>query len=111
MKIGVIKEIKTHEYRVGLTPSCVKAYSACGHKVIVERGAGENIDFDDGQYKAAGAIILADKRKIFDDCDMIVKVKKPLAEEYELLNEGQILYTYLHLAASRELIPASPGTF
>lgn len=106
MKIGTVKEIKTHEYRVGLTPACVKAYCSRGHNVFVEKGAGTNTGFEDGKYSAAGATIIGNRQKIFDDCDMIVKVKEPLPEEYDLFHEGQILYTYLHLAASKELTEA-----
>ncbi len=106
MKIGTVKEIKTHEYRVGLTPSCVRAYVARGHKVMVEKEAGKNAGFEDHEYAQAGAVVVNDKRKIFDDCDMIIKVKEPLTEEYNLLRENQILYTYLHLAASKELTDA-----
>lgn len=106
MKIGTVKEIKTHEYRVGLTPSCVRAYVARGHKVMVEQDAGNNAGFENSEYIQAGATIIKDKRKIFDDCEMIIKVKEPLPEEYDLLHENQILYTYLHLAASKELTDA-----
>ena len=106
MKIGTVKEIKTHEYRVGLTPACVRAYCSRGHKVFLEKGAGINTGFEDIEYSAAGAIIIDNRQKIFDDCDMIVKVKEPLPEEYELFHEGQILYTYLHLAASKGLTEA-----
>lgn len=103
MKIGTVKEIKTHEYRIGLTPACVKAYQSRGHQVFVEKKAGENTGFDDNEYIAAGATIADDRKKIFDECDMIVKVKEPLPEEYNLFHEGQILYTYLHLAADKTL--------
>jgi alanine dehydrogenase len=103
MKIGTLKEIKAQEYRVGLTPACVKAYCLRGHEVFVEKNAGANTGYDDSEYIASGATIVDDRRKIFDDCDMIVKVKEPLAEEYDLFHEGQILYTYLHLAASKDL--------
>ena len=106
MKVGVAKEIKTHEYRVGLTPDCVKAYCSRSHDVFVEKGCGVNAGFEDTQYEAAGATILDDKRRLFDTCEMIVKVKEPLPEEYSLFHQGQILYTYLHLAASRELTNA-----
>ncbi|WP_432799034.1 alanine dehydrogenase [Poriferisphaera sp. WC338] len=106
MKIGTIKEIKTHEYRVGLTPACVKAYISRGHEVTVEKGAGEGAGFSDEQYTTAGAQIFADKKAIFDHCDMIVKVKEPLPEEFDLFREGQLLYTYLHLAAAEELTHA-----
>ena len=103
MKIGVIKEIKTHEYRVGLTPSCGAAYVSRGHVVMVEAGAGVNAGFEDAEYAAAGAQIAADKKEIFDACEMIIKVKEPVAEEYGLFHPGQILYTYLHLAADLPL--------
>lgn len=103
MNIGTIKEIKSHEYRVGLTPACVEAYCSRGHDVFVEAGAGINAGFGDGEYQKAGALVWQDKEKIFGVCEMIVKVKEPLDDECELLREGQILYTYLHLAASREL--------
>ncbi len=106
MKIGTVKEIKANECRVGLTPSCVKAYCAAGHKLFVEKGAGVNTGFEDSEYEKAGAVIVADRKKIFDDCDMIIKVKEPLPEEYGLFHEGQILYTYLHLAPARELTEA-----
>src|SRR3989339_1012699 len=106
MKIGTVKEIKTHEYRVGLTPTCVKAYRSRGHTVYVEKGAGADTGFSDSEYKTAGATIVNDKKEIFEQCDMIVKVKEPLPEEYDLFHEGQILYTYLHLAASKELTTA-----
>ncbi|HAK45794.1 MAG TPA: alanine dehydrogenase [Spirochaeta sp.] len=99
MKIGVAKEIKKHEYRVGLTPANAKAYIAAGHSVTVEKGAGANAGFPDQAYLDAGASIETDKKKLFDNNEMIIKVKEPQASEYELLHEDQILYTYLHLAA------------
>jgi len=106
MRIGTPREIKTHEYRVGLTPSCAKSYVGHGHSVQVESGAGVNAGFEDDEYRAAGAEIVSDKKAIFGTCDMIVKVKEPLPEEYDLFREGQILFTYLHLAAARELTEA-----
>jgi alanine dehydrogenase len=99
MRIGCVKEIKKHEYRVGLTPRCVAAYTTGGHKVTVEAGAGEGAGFDDAQYAAAGAAVSRDRNRIFAESDMIIKVKEPQEEEYGLLREGQILFTYLHLAA------------
>jgi alanine dehydrogenase len=102
MKIGCVKEIKKHEYRVGMTPHCVKAYVAHGHKVYIQAGAGTDAGFEDVEYQKAGASIEADRKRIFAECDMIVKVKEPQAEEYDLFREGQILFTYLHLAADRE---------
>ena len=106
MKIGLIKEIKKHEYRVGLTPDNVKEYINSGHDVVVQSGAGIGAGFSDEAYISAGAKISSDKKSIFDESDMIVKVKEPLPEEYELFHEGQILYTYLHLAPNRELTQA-----
>ncbi len=106
MKIGCPKEIKTHEYRVGLTPSDVKSYVSRGHEVIVQQRAGEEAGFADAEYVESGAHIEPDRKKIFDACDMIVKVKEPLPEEYNLFHKDQILYTYLHLAADRALTEA-----
>lgn len=106
MKIGCVKEIKHHEYRVGLTPSCVRSYVKRGHQVFMETGAGASAGFLDDEYTKAGASISSDKKKIFEQCEMIVKVKEPLPQEYDLFHEDQILYTYLHLAASQELTEA-----
>lgn len=99
MKIGVAKEIKKHEYRVGLTPANARAYINAGHSVTVERGAGEDAGFSDQAYLNAGASIESNKKKMFDSSEMIIKVKEPQVSEYELFHEDQILYTYLHLAA------------
>lgn len=106
MKVGTVKEIKKHEYRVGMTPDAVKAYCAHGHTAFMEKGAGEGSGFEDSEYIAAGARILMSAFDIFSECDMIVKVKEPLPDEYELMRKGQILYTYLHLAASEDLTTA-----
>lgn len=103
MRIAVFKEIKTHEYRVGMTPTDVAAYVANGHEVFVEASAGEQAGFPDAAYVNGGALILADRRELSAVAEMIVKVKEPLPSEYELLREGQILYTYLHLAADERL--------
>ena len=102
MKVGCLKEIKRHEYRVGMTPACVKAYVAHGHKVVVQAGAGEGAGFPDGEYVEAGAAVEPDRKRIFADCEMIVKVKEPQPEEFPLFREGQILFTYLHLAPDLE---------
>ncbi|HTP59635.1 MAG TPA: alanine dehydrogenase, partial [Spirochaetia bacterium] len=102
MKIGCVKEIKKHEYRVGMTPHCVQAYVAHGHQVAIQAGAGTDAGFEDSEYKAAGARIEPDRKKIFADSDMIIKVKEPQPEEYPLLHEGQVLFTYLHLAADEQ---------
>ena len=98
MHIGVPKEIKTHEYRVGLTPESVAELVADGNTVVVETGAGAGIGSDDAEYKAAGATIAPDAASVFESADMIVKVKEPQAAERAMLRPGQILYTYLHLA-------------
>jgi len=101
MKIGTVKEIKKHEYRVGLTPKAVEAYVNAGNTVFVEKGAGEGSGFPDDLYAAAGAKILSNKQDVWAEADMIVKVKEPLEAEYNLVRENQILYTYLHLAPDR----------
>jgi len=106
MKVGTVKEIKRHEYRVGLTPNNVKDYVGAGHEVFVQAGAGLGSAMTDEDYIAAGATILPNAKDVWDAADMIVKVKEPLKEEYELMREGQILYTYLHLAADRPLTEA-----
>lgn len=98
MLVGVPKEIKTDEFRVGLTPGAVREYIAHGHDVVVETNAGVGIGADDSAYEAAGAQIVADAKSVFSAADMIVKVKEPQAVEWAQLTEGQILYTYLHLA-------------
>jgi alanine dehydrogenase len=98
MRVGCPKEIKNHEYRVGLTPGAVREYVAHGHEVIVETGAGAGIGADDSAYKAAGAKIVQTAKEVFTRSDMVVKVKEPQPGEWAQLREGQILYTYLHLA-------------
>ncbi|MCD2181502.1 alanine dehydrogenase [Rhizobium sp. GN54] len=102
MRVGCPKEIKNHEYRVGLTPGAVREYVAHGHEVIVETKAGAGIGADDDAYRAAGAKIVATARDIFDKADMVVKVKEPQPSEWAQLRDGQILYTYLHLAPDPE---------
>lgn len=98
MLIGVPKEIKNHEYRVGLTPEAVREYVAHGHKVIVETSAGEGISKPDDVYRAAGAEVVDSAAEVFARADMVVKVKEPQPAEWAQLREGQILFTYLHLA-------------
>ncbi|MBD3654337.1 alanine dehydrogenase [Kangiella sp.] len=98
MLIGVPKEIKNHEYRVGMVPGSVREVIAHGHEVIVETNAGMGIGFTDEDYQAVGATIAPSAEEVFAKADMIVKVKEPLAEERKHLREGQILFTYLHLA-------------
>ena len=102
MRVGVPTEIKTHEYRVGLTPSSVREYVARGHDVMVQSGAGAGIAADDEAYRQAGASIAADAAAVFAWAEMIVKVKEPQPSEWVMLREGQILFTYLHLAPDPE---------
>jgi len=104
--IGVPKEIKTMEARVAITPGGVAALTEAGHRVLIEKSAGEGSGFEDAAYAEAGAEILDDKKALFDRSDMILKVKEPLPEEYDLFHQGQVLFTYLHLAADRELTEA-----
>lgn len=98
MLVGVPREIKRHEYRVGLTPAAVREYVAHGHEVVVESGAGLGIGADDNAYASAGATLADDASAIFARADMVVKVKEPQPSEWIQLREGQILFTYLHLA-------------
>jgi alanine dehydrogenase len=102
MKVGVPKEIKNHEYRVGLTPASVREFVAHGHTVIVQAGAGAAIGLDDAQYRAAGATLVEGAAEVFRTADMIVKVKEPQPQECAMLRPGQVLYTYLHLAPDPE---------
>ena len=101
MRVGVPKEIKVHEYRVGLTPASVAELVAAGHQVLVHAGAGDGIDCPDSAYQKAGAEILPDAKSVFESSDMIVKVKEPQPQEIELLEPRHILFTYLHLAADK----------
>ncbi|WP_380877255.1 alanine dehydrogenase [Sphingomonas sp. DBB INV C78] len=101
MRVGVPKEIKNHEYRVGLTPPSVAELTAAGHEVIVETKAGGGIDFSDQDYVEAGARIVATPAEVFAQSDMIVKVKEPQASEIALLEPRHLLFTYLHLAADK----------
>ncbi len=99
MLIGVPKEIKVQEHRVGLLPASVKEFVTNGHQVIIETNAGTNINFDDSTYIQAGAEIVSTASEVFERADMVIKVKEPQAIECKMLREGQILFTYLHLAA------------
>jgi alanine dehydrogenase len=101
MRVGVPREIKNHEYRVGLTPPSAAELIAAGHEVIVEAGAGSGIDFTDADYRQAGATIVASAASIFARADLIVKVKEPQPDEIALLEPRHILFTYLHLAADK----------
>ncbi len=102
MRIGVPKEIKVHEYRVGLVPASVRELVAHGHEVFVQSGAAERIDITDDHYRRAGATILPDAAEVFAAADLIVKVKEPQAVERAMLRPGQTLFTYLHLAPDPE---------
>lgn len=102
MLIGVPKEIKTHEYRVGLTPDAVREYVAAGHRVVVEKNAGAGIGASDDLYRRAGALIAGDASEIFATAEMVVKVKEPQRSEWVQLRTDQILFTYLHLAPDPE---------
>ncbi len=102
MRVGTVKEIKNHEYRVGLTPESVRELAQHGHEVWVETGAGDGIGAGDADYVGAGAVIKTTAAEVFAGCEMIVKVKEPQAVERAQLRRGQILYTYLHLAPDPE---------
>ncbi|UVO49351.1 alanine dehydrogenase [Sphingomonas sp. SUN019] len=102
MRVGVPKEIKNHEYRVGLTPGAVREYRARGHEVLVQTGAGAGIAADDAAYVAAGATIIPTAGEVFAQAEMIVKVKEPQPSEWVQLREDHILFTYLHLAPDPE---------
>ena len=103
MIVGVPKEIKVREYRVGLIPAGVKQLVDRGHSVVVERGAGVGSGISDDQYLAAGAELVEAAKEVWDRADLVMKVKEPIEPEFPLMREGQILYTYLHLAAAHEL--------
>lgn len=106
MIIGVPKEIKSNENRVAITAAGVEAFVNNGHKVVIEKSAGEGSGITDQDYIKAGAKMLDTPKDVFDEADMIMKVKEPLEEEYDYFKEGQILYTYLHLAAEEKLTKA-----
>ena len=106
MIIGVPKEIKNNENRVGLTPAGAEALIKAGHIVLIEKNGGCGSGFSDESYLSTGAQIIRSKKELFDRSDMIIKVKEPLAEEYDLFHEDQILFTYLHLAPEPELTKA-----
>ncbi len=101
MKIGIPREIKNHEYRVAITPAGVHELVSRGHEVIIETEAGAGSSFTDTDYKAAGAQILTDAAEVWETAELLLKVKEPIAEEYSRLRKGQVLFTYLHLAASK----------
>ncbi|MBW2119317.1 MAG: alanine dehydrogenase [Deltaproteobacteria bacterium] len=106
MMIGVPKEIKNNEFRVGLTPSGVRILTEAGHEIYIEKDAGEGSGISDEEYIEAGATLLPLASDVFEQTEMIVKVKEPMPEEYELIRENQIIFTYLHLAPAPELTEA-----
>ena len=106
MIIGVPKEIKTREYRVGMVPAGVRTLTGRGHKVLVEKGAGVGSGIDDAAFERAGATLVGSAAEVWKKADMIVKVKEPLPQEFPLFREGLIVYTYLHLAAAPECTDA-----
>lgn len=106
MIVGVPREIKNHEYRVALVPAGVRVLVDNGHRVLVERSAGEGSGISDEEYRAAGAVITEGAKAVFSEAQLIVKVKEPLPPEFDLLREGQILFTFLHLAAAPDVTEA-----
>jgi alanine dehydrogenase len=106
MLVGVPAEVKSHEYRVAITPAGVHEFARHGHSVLVESGAGLGSSIPDREFSAAGATIVADAESVWDKAELILKVKEPIGAEYELLQPGQVLFTYLHLAASRDCTQA-----
>ena len=106
MLVGVPKEIKNNENRVAMTPAGVHELTVRGHQVLIEAGAGVGSGFEDAEYVAAGATLAQSAKEVWDKADMIVKVKEPIAPEYALMRKGQILFTYLHLAASKDCTDA-----
>ncbi|MCW3844485.1 alanine dehydrogenase [Micromonospora yasonensis] len=106
MKVGIPREVKNHEYRVAITPAGVNEFTRHGHEVFVESGAGVGSSITDDEFAAAGAKILATADEVWDAAELVLKVKEPIAEEYHRMREGQVLFTYLHLAASKECTDA-----
>jgi alanine dehydrogenase len=103
VKIAVPSEVKNHEYRVAITPAGVRELALNGHEVFVQSGAGLGSSIDDAEYLAAGATVIADAEDVWSFGDLVLKVKEPIAEEYPRMHEGQVLFTYLHLAADKVL--------
>jgi alanine dehydrogenase len=102
VKVGIPREVKNHEYRVAITPSGVNEFARYGHDVVIEAGAGLGSSITDEEYRAAGATILADADEVWGTAELVLKVKEPIAEEYHRMRSGQVLFTYLHLAASAD---------
>src|SRR5215467_2257529 len=106
MKVGVPKEVKNHEYRVAITPAGVNEFTSSGHQVFIEAGAGAGSSIPDEDFVAAGAQMLPTADEVWQAGDLILKVKEPVPEEYHRMRKDQVLFTYLHLAASRECTDA-----
>jgi alanine dehydrogenase len=106
VKVGIPREVKNHEYRVAITPAGVNEFTRHGHEVFVEAGAGVGSSITDEEFAAAGAKILGSADEVWDAAELVLKVKEPIAEEYHRMREGQVLFTYLHLAASKECTDA-----
>src|SRR3954452_11175427 len=102
MRVGVPTEVKNHEYRVAITPAGVHELTRSGHDVLVQAGAGGGSSITDAEFEAAGAKIAATREDVWQDAELILKVKEPIASEYDCMRSGQVLFTYLHLAASRD---------
>src|SRR6185437_13651870 len=101
MKVGIPREVKNHEYRVAITPAGVRELAGHGHEVYLEKSAGVGSSLDDDAYVAAGATIIPDPDEVWGVADLVLKVKEPIAEEYHRMRKGQVLFTYLHLAADK----------
>jgi alanine dehydrogenase len=110
MKVGVPKEVKNHEYRVAITPSGVNELARAGHQIFIEKGAGVGSAIPDNDFVSAGATILPDGDEVWATSELVLKVKEPVAEEYHRMRKGQVLFTYLHLAASRPCTDALLGS-
>jgi alanine dehydrogenase len=106
VKVGIPREVKNHEYRVAITPAGVNEFTRHGHEIFIESGAGVGSSITDDEFTAAGAKILATADEVWDVAELVLKVKEPIAEEYHRMREGQVLFTYLHLAASKECTDA-----
>ncbi len=103
MKVGIPREVKNNEFRVAITPAGVHELVRNGHQVVVERNAGVGSSIPDAEYAGAGAKILETADEVWGTAEMVLKVKEPVAEEYHRMREGQVLFTYLHLAADKAL--------
>ncbi len=110
MKVGVPKELKNHEYRVAITPAGVHELARAGHQVFIEEGAGTGSAIPDADFVAAGATILPTADDVWATSELVLKVKEPVPEEYHRMRKGQVLFTYLHLAASRQCTDALLGS-